>query len=96
MGIEKGQEVLMSGDECGVEGECEDAQILTIRDTVQKVVVKKEPRASQFLTIQDEECGHTKWLDTYNIKKNDYVTLSQEGGVRGKWIFSLSPVKLLQ
>jgi len=36
---------------------------------------------SQFLTVQDEECGHTKWMDTHNIKEDDYTTMGQEGTV---------------
>jgi len=74
-----------SGDKNGMSREDEEPEILTILDeeTVQKVVATNEPRASQFLAIQDEECGHTKWLDTHNIKKDDYTTMSQEGRVQG-------------
>jgi len=73
-----------SGDEVEDEEECEDPQILTVlNDTFQELLVENESSASQFLTIQDEECGHTKWLDTHKMKEDDYLTLSQEG--RGRW-----------
>jgi len=74
----------ISGDEVRTSSKGEETEILTIQDEerVQKVVVKKEPRTSQFLTIQDEECDHTKRLDTHNIKKDEYSAICQEGRVR--------------
>jgi len=48
-------------DECLEEEDWDDPQIVTVLDeTFQGVVVKNESSASQFLPIQDEECGHTK------------------------------------
>jgi len=84
MDSEGEQDEFNSGDEDGMSREGEEPEILTILDeeTVQKVVVTIEPKASQFLTIQNEECGHTKWLDTHNIKEDDYTTMSQERRVR--------------
>jgi len=60
------QDEFNNGNEEGTSSEGEETEILTIKDEerVQKVVVKKEPRTSQFLTIQDEECNHTKGLDS--------------------------------
>jgi len=82
MGSEKEQEVLMSRVEWGMERKNWAPKVLTVQSgAVQKVGVKKEPGALQFLTIQDEECGHTKWLDVHNIEEGDYVTLNQERGV---------------
>jgi len=58
-----------SEDELGEEEECDDSQILTVQsDTIPVIVVDNRARASQFLTIRDEECGHTKWLDTHSVE----------------------------
>jgi len=50
-----------SRDEFEEEGECEDPLILAVlSETLPEVAVESESRNSQFLTIRDEECGHTK------------------------------------
>jgi len=79
MDSEEEQEEFISRDEDRMSGEVEKPEILTIHDeeAVQKVEVKNEPMPSQFLSVQNKECGHTKWMDTHNIKNDDYTTMSQ-------------------
>jgi len=91
------EEEFISGDEDGMLIEDEKPEILMFQDKerVQKVVVKKEPKMAQFLTIQNEECGHTKWLATHNIKEDNYLTESQGGEFVGTRIVSMSPVVVL-
>jgi len=67
--IELAEEWNSSMVECEEKEEWEDPHIFSIQnETVQEVEVKQEPRTCLFLTIQDGECDHTKWLDTQKMK----------------------------
>jgi len=62
MDSEEEQEELIGGDENGMSSEGEKPEMLSIHDEgiVQKVDVKNELRSSQWVSVQDEECNHTK------------------------------------
>jgi len=36
--------------------------------------------SSQLLTVQDEECSHTKWLTAHNLKEDNYIAARWETG----------------
>jgi len=81
MDSEEEQE-LISGDGNGMSSEGEKPEMLTIHDEeiVQKVDVKNERRSSQLLTVQDEECNHTKWLMAHNLKEDNYMAVRWDTG----------------
>jgi len=62
--------------------EGEEPEMLTIHDgeIVQKVDVKNELRSSQLVTVQDEECNHTKWLMAHNLKEDNYMAVRWDTG----------------
>jgi len=66
-------------------------KLTVLNDTFQGVRVENESRASQFLTIQDEECGHTKWLNTQRMEEDDYVTVSHQKGVHDEVDILIEP-----
>jgi len=54
-----------------------------------------EGEKSEILTIQDEECGQTKWWDSRNLKKGDYSAMCHEDRARLDAVVTLSLIKLL-
>jgi len=75
MDSEEEQQEFISGDEDGMSSEGDKPEILTIHDEeiVQKEKVKNELISFQFLTVQDEECSHTKWLTAHNLNEDNYM-----------------------
>jgi len=72
-------EEFSSGDECGTLIEGEEPEMLPQlkEEGAQKVEVQKEPRTSQLMNIQDEECYHTRWETTNDLIDDNYWTVSK-------------------
>jgi len=50
---------------------------LSREEQAQKVKVLKEPRTSQAMNIQDEECYHTKWEAAHELLDDNYLKVRQ-------------------
>jgi len=75
------EEEFCSGDEDGILIKDEKLERVTLlkEEQAQKIEVQKEPRTSQSMNIQDEECSHTKWESTNDLLDGNYLTARQMG-----------------
>jgi len=78
MNSEEEQE-FSSGDEGGVLIGGEKPEILTLlkEEHALKVEVQNEPKATASMNIQDEECSHTKWETTKDLRDDNYLAVTQ-------------------
>jgi len=77
--VECTEQEFSSGDDGGMLIEGKKPEILTLlkEEHAQKVEVQNEPRTTHSLNIQDEECSHTRWEATEDLRDDNYLTFRQ-------------------